>query len=85
MANEAERLEILKMVQSKQISPEDGARLIKALKSMSNVTDPFLYAGIKLNTSAKDNFPTEQEILDKWAGGATGDFVPFGKLYEKVR
>ncbi len=31
MAFETERLEILKMVQSKQISPEDGARLIKAL------------------------------------------------------
>jgi hypothetical protein len=31
MAFEAERLEILKMVQSKQITAEDGARLIKAL------------------------------------------------------
>jgi hypothetical protein len=31
VAYESERLEILKMVQSKQISPEDGARLIKAL------------------------------------------------------
>jgi branched-chain amino acid transport system substrate-binding protein len=61
------------------------AGLMKALKSMTNVTDPFLYPGIKLNTSAKDNFPTEQEILDKWAGGATGDFAAFGKLYDKVR
>jgi hypothetical protein len=31
MAFEAERLEILKMIQSKQITAEDGARLIKAL------------------------------------------------------
>jgi hypothetical protein len=31
MPNEAERLEILKMVQNKQISPEDGGRLLKAL------------------------------------------------------
>jgi hypothetical protein len=31
MAFETERLEILKMVQSKQITPEDGARLIKAI------------------------------------------------------
>ncbi|HXR10652.1 MAG TPA: ABC transporter substrate-binding protein, partial [Gaiellaceae bacterium] len=61
------------------------AGLMKALKSMTNVTDPFLYPGIKLNTSAKDNFPTEQEILVKWAGGATGDFATFGKLYSKVR
>jgi len=28
---EAERIEILKMVQAKQITPEDGARLLKAL------------------------------------------------------
>jgi branched-chain amino acid transport system substrate-binding protein len=61
------------------------AGLMKALKSMTNVKDPFLYPGITLNTSAKDNFPTEQEILVKWAGGATGDFAAFGKLYDKVR
>jgi branched-chain amino acid transport system substrate-binding protein len=61
------------------------AGLMKALKSMKNVSDPFLYPGIKLNTSATDNFPTEQEILTKWAGGATGDWVAFGKLYDKVR
>jgi branched-chain amino acid transport system substrate-binding protein len=61
------------------------AGLMKALKNMKNVKDPFLYPGITLNTSAKDNFPTEQEILSKWAGGATGGFQYFGKLYEKVR
>jgi branched-chain amino acid transport system substrate-binding protein len=61
------------------------ASLMKALKSMTNVKDPFLYPGITLNTSAKDNFPTEQEILVKWAGGATGDWAAFGKLYGKVR
>jgi len=59
--------------------------LMKALKSMQNVKDPFLYPGITLNTSAKDNFPVEQEILVKWAGGATGDWVAFGKLYNNVR
>ncbi len=31
MANQSERLEILKMVQSNQITPEDGARLLKAI------------------------------------------------------
>src|SRR6516164_3280147 len=40
VANEAERLEILKMVQSKQISPEDGARLIKALVEDKPVSAP---------------------------------------------
>jgi branched-chain amino acid transport system substrate-binding protein len=61
------------------------AGLMKALKSMNNVTDPFTYPGIKLQTSARDNFPIEQEILIKWAGGATGDFAPFGKLFSGVR
>jgi len=61
------------------------AGLMKALRSMHNVKDPFLYPGITLNTSAKDNFPTEQEILDKWSGGATGGFTYFGKLYNNVR
>jgi branched-chain amino acid transport system substrate-binding protein len=60
------------------------ASLMKALKSL-NAKDPFLYPGIKLQTSAKDNFPVEQEILIKWAGGKTGDWTPFGKLYSGVR
>jgi len=59
--------------------------LMKALKSMNNVTDPFLYPGIKLQTSARDNFPVEQEILIKWGGGAGGDWAPFGSLYSGVR
>ena len=61
------------------------AGLMKALKSMKNVVDPFTYPGIKMNTSATDNFPIEQEILVKWNGGATGDFTPFGTLYSGVR
>ena len=61
------------------------AGLMKALKSMKNVVDPFTYPGIKMNTSATDNFPIEPEILVKWNGGATGDFTPFGTLYSGVR
>jgi branched-chain amino acid transport system substrate-binding protein len=61
------------------------ASLMASLKNMKNVTDPFLYPGIKLDTSKKDNFPTEQEILIKWGGGKSGDFTPFGSLYSKVR
>jgi branched-chain amino acid transport system substrate-binding protein len=60
------------------------AGLLKALKSL-NVPDPFLYPGIKLQTSPIDNFPTEQEIMVRWAGGATGDWVPFGKLISGIR
>jgi branched-chain amino acid transport system substrate-binding protein len=61
------------------------ASYMAALKSMKNVVDPFNYPGIKMNTSATDNFPIEQEILTKWAGGTTGDFIPFGTLYNNVR
>jgi branched-chain amino acid transport system substrate-binding protein len=60
------------------------AGLMKALKSL-NVADPFQYPGMKLQTAAKDNFPSEQLILDKWSGGTTGAFAPFGKIYPKVR
>jgi len=56
------------------------AGLMKALKSMTNVKDPFLYPGITLNTTAKDNFPIEQLQLLKWSGGATGNWQPVGKL-----
>jgi branched-chain amino acid transport system substrate-binding protein len=60
------------------------ASLMKSVKNL-NVADPFAYPGIKLQTSAKDNFPIEQEILIKWGGGATGDWTPFGSLYNHVR
>ena len=34
---------------------------------------------MKLQTSAKDNFPSEQLVFIKWGGGATGAWTPFGK------
>jgi len=61
------------------------ASFMAALKSMHNVVDPFNYPGIKMNTSRTDNFPIEQDILMKWAGGASGDWQTFGKLYNGVR
>ena len=61
------------------------AGLLKALHSLNTSGNPFLYPGIKMQTSAKDNFPIEQEIMIKWGGGATGDWAPFGKLINKVR
>jgi branched-chain amino acid transport system substrate-binding protein len=61
------------------------AGLLKALKSLNTGADPFVYPGIKLQTSAKDNFPIEQEIMIKWSGGATGDWTPFGKLLGNIR
>ncbi len=61
------------------------ASLLAAYKNMNTSKDPFLYPGIKLQTSAKDNFPIEQEILIKWSGGSTGDWQPFGQLYSGIR
>jgi branched-chain amino acid transport system substrate-binding protein len=61
------------------------AGLMKALKSLNTGGNPFVYPGIKLQTSAKDNFPIEQEIMIKWAGGASGDWQPFGKLLTSIR
>jgi hypothetical protein len=56
-----------------------------ALKTLNTSKNPFVYPGIKLNTSAKDNFPIEQEIMVKWAGGGTGDWQSFGKLLDHIR
>jgi branched-chain amino acid transport system substrate-binding protein len=60
------------------------AGLMKALHSL-NTTNPFAYPGMKLQTSAKDNFPYEQLIFEKWNGGATGQWAPFGKIYSNLR
>jgi branched-chain amino acid transport system substrate-binding protein len=61
------------------------ASLMKALHNMNTTKNPFVYPGIRIQTSAKDNFPIEQERMIKWAGGATGDWQPFGKLLSGVR
>jgi ABC-type branched-subunit amino acid transport system substrate-binding protein len=61
------------------------ASLMTALHSMNTTKNPFVYPGIAIQTSAKDNFPIEQEILIKWSGGATGDWHPFGKLLKSGR
>jgi len=58
------------------------AGLMKALHSLNTTKNPFVYPGIRLQTSAKDNFPIEQEILIKWAGQ---DFQAIGKLQGGVR
>jgi hypothetical protein len=60
------------------------AGFMKALKSL-NTADPFLYPGMRLQTSARDNFPSEQLVFIKWGGGATGQWVPFGKILNNVR
>jgi branched-chain amino acid transport system substrate-binding protein len=60
------------------------AGLMNALKSL-DVADPFEYPGMRLQTSAKDNFPSEQLVFIKWGGGTSGAWTPFGSIYSKVR
>src|SRR5438874_4596929 len=52
------------------------ASLMRALHSL-NTANPFVFPGVRLKTSRRDNFPIEQETLIKWSGGATGDFQAF--------
>jgi branched-chain amino acid transport system substrate-binding protein len=63
------------------------AALMRAFKSLdpAKAKNPFLFPGVGLKTSSKDNFPLEQEILIKWSGGAAGNWTPFGALYNNVR
>jgi branched-chain amino acid transport system substrate-binding protein len=61
------------------------AGLMKALHNLNTTKNPFVYPGVKLQTSAKDNFPIEQDIMIKWAGGASGDWGTFGALVDHIR
>jgi len=56
------------------------AGLMNALHSMNTTKNPFVYPGIRIQTSAKDNFPIEQLVMTKWTGGNSGGMVAFGKL-----
>ncbi|MEN3342570.1 MAG: branched-chain amino acid transport system substrate-binding protein [Actinomycetota bacterium] len=60
------------------------ASLMRSLHHL-NAKDPFVYPGIRVRTSPRDNFPIEQEIFIRWSGGATGDWHPFGRLFGRVR
>jgi branched-chain amino acid transport system substrate-binding protein len=61
------------------------ASLEQALHSMNTGGDPFVYPGIKIQTSATDNFPIEQLIMTKWSGGPGGAMQPLGKLQNTGR
>jgi len=56
------------------------ASLEAALHSMNTTKNPFVYPGVRIQTSAKDGFPMEQLNLLKWSGGAAGNWQPLGKL-----
>jgi hypothetical protein len=51
-----------------------------ALRNMNEKNNPFIYPKMVVKTSKKRNFPMEQLIFTKWAGGGAGDWKPFGKV-----
>jgi branched-chain amino acid transport system substrate-binding protein len=56
------------------------ASFMAAVRSMNTAKNPFVYPGIKIQTSATDGFPIEQLVMTKWSGGPTGGMHPFGTL-----
>jgi branched-chain amino acid transport system substrate-binding protein len=54
--------------------------LMKALRSMNETNNPFVYPGMVVKTSKKRTFPMQQLVFIKWSGGATGDFHATGKV-----
>jgi branched-chain amino acid transport system substrate-binding protein len=56
--------------------------LMDALTSMRNVVNPFLYPGIKINTSGTDHFFIDQQTLQQFRGPA---WVPFGHLFGNAK
>jgi branched-chain amino acid transport system substrate-binding protein len=60
------------------------AGLMKSLRNMKETKNPFVYPGMTVQTSKKRTFPMEQLKLEKWSGGAGGDWHAFGKIYNGV-
>jgi branched-chain amino acid transport system substrate-binding protein len=56
--------------------------LMNALTTMKNVVNPFLYPGIKINTSTTDHFVIDQQILQQFKGQA---WQPFGHLFGNAK
>jgi branched-chain amino acid transport system substrate-binding protein len=54
--------------------------LMKALRTMNEKNNPFVYQGMVVKTSKNRTFPMQQLIFIKWSGGATGDWHPTGKV-----
>ena len=71
------------MVQAlKQAGPSPTrAGLMNALTHL-NAVNPFLYPGVKLQTTPTERYPIDQQILEHWQNGR---FVPFGHIFSKAR
>lgn len=57
------------------------ASLMAALTSL-DVTNPFLYPGIKMTTTSSERFPIDQQILEQYKAGG---WHPFGRLFGNAR
>jgi branched-chain amino acid transport system substrate-binding protein len=57
------------------------ASLMAAVRSLNYSDNPFLLPGIKIQTSAKNPFPIQQQQLARWQDGK---WVPFGPLIKAV-
>ncbi|HEY7397545.1 MAG TPA: ABC transporter substrate-binding protein [Gaiellaceae bacterium] len=57
------------------------ASLMSALTHL-NAVNPFLYPGVKLQTTPAERFPIDQQILEHWQNGG---WKPFGHIFSKAR
>jgi branched-chain amino acid transport system substrate-binding protein len=56
-----------------------------ALHSMNTTKNPFVFPGLRIQTSKTDGFPIEQLVMTKWTGGSAGGMVTLGKLQNTGR
>ena len=56
------------------------ASFMKAMRSLNEKHNPFIYPGMVVQTSRTRTFPMEQLIVQKWAGGASGDWKSSGGI-----
>jgi len=62
-------------------SPTRSA-LMKELTTFNHVVNPFLFPGIKLNTTPIERYPIDQQILEHYQNGR---MVPFGHIFSNAR
>jgi branched-chain amino acid transport system substrate-binding protein len=58
------------------------AGLMKAARTITSPTNPFLLPGIVVKTGKGDNFPIQQGQLQRWT---KGKWVPLGGLWQSKR
>jgi branched-chain amino acid transport system substrate-binding protein len=56
--------------------------LMSALTTLNKVVNPFLFTGVRLNTTPKERYPIDQQSLEHWQNGG---WQPFGHIFSKAR